>query len=102
VTIRRPPACALYPYTTLFRSTLAGYVHWRLTGRRVLGVGDASGMFPIDSTTGTYDTRMLEQFDELVGPRLPAPRVVDLLPDVLRSEERRVGKECRSRQSPSV
>jgi len=70
-----------------FLTTLAGYVHWRLTGRRVLGVGDASGMFPIDSTTGTYDTRMLEQFDELVGPRLPAPRVVDLLPDVLGAGE---------------
>ncbi len=42
-----------------FVTTLAGYVHWRLTGRKVLGVGDASGMFPIDTATHTYDERML-------------------------------------------
>ena len=38
-----------------FITTLAGYVHWRLTGRKALGVGDASGMFPIDSATKDYD-----------------------------------------------
>lgn len=38
-----------------FLTTLAGYVHWKLTGKKVLGVGDASGMFPIDSTANTYD-----------------------------------------------
>jgi len=70
-----------------FLTTLAGYVHWRLTGRRVLGVGDASGMFPIDSTRGTYDARTLEQFDELVGSRLPVARVADLLPEVLTAGE---------------
>jgi sugar (pentulose or hexulose) kinase len=66
-----------------FLTTLAGYVHWRLTGRRVLGVGDASGMFPVDSATGTYDTSMLETFDELVGARRPGPKLVELLPQVL-------------------
>ncbi|KGM16562.1 ATPase [Actinotalea fermentans ATCC 43279 = JCM 9966 = DSM 3133] len=67
-------------------TTLAGYVHQRLTGRHVLGVGDASGMFPIDPATRTYDARMLAQFDELVAERRPGPRLPhlgDLLPTVL-------------------
>lgn len=63
-------------------TTLAGYVHWRLTGRAVLGVGDASGMFPIDSSTGGYDERMLTAYDGLAAGRLSAP-VKDLLPEVL-------------------
>ena len=50
-----------------FLTTLAGYVHWRLTGRKVLGVGDASGMFPVDSATGSYDASMLASFDELTA-----------------------------------
>ncbi|MEV4776136.1 xylulokinase [Microbacterium sp. LWH12-1.2] len=65
-----------------FVTTLAGYVHWKLTGERVLGVGDASGMFPIDSATGDYDERMLTAYDALVGDRLPAP-AARLLPAVL-------------------
>lgn len=64
-------------------TTLAGYVHWRLTGRKVLGVGDASGMFPIDVATRDYDRRMLDQFDELVADRRPGLHLVDLLPQVL-------------------
>ncbi|GIE62340.1 ATPase [Actinoplanes octamycinicus] len=68
-------------------TTLAGYVHWKLTGRQVLGVGDASGMFPIDVTTGGYDTGMLAQFDELVAGRgVPAP-LASLLPAVLPAGE---------------
>ena len=43
-----------------FLTTLAGYVHWKLTGKQVLGVGDASGMFPIDPATGQYDAEMLD------------------------------------------
>ena len=46
-------------------TTLAGYVHWKLTGKKVLGVGDASGMFPIDPTTKTYEAEFLKQFDAL-------------------------------------
>ena len=46
-------------------TTLAGYVHWKLTGKKVLGVGDASGMFPIDPTTHTYETAFIEKFDAL-------------------------------------
>ncbi|MFJ2552280.1 xylulokinase [Microbacterium sp. NPDC087591] len=56
-----------------FVTTLAGYVHTQLTGERVLGVGDASGMFPIDSATTDYDAGMLEAYAALVGDRLPAP-----------------------------
>ncbi len=66
-----------------FLTTLAGYVHWRLTGRRVLGVGDASGMFPIDPTTNDYDAGLLAQYDNLVeGAALRSP-LRKLLPDVL-------------------
>ena len=66
-----------------FFTTLAGYVHWRLTGRKVLGVGDASGMFPIDSATGGYDARLLAAFDGLVADRAPGLSVAELLPEVL-------------------
>ena len=50
-----------------FFTTLAGYVHWQLTGEKVLGIGDASGMFPIDSEKGEYDKQMLAKFSELVA-----------------------------------
>lgn len=63
-------------------TTLAGLVHRRLTGRHVLGVGDASGMFPIDPATKDYDAELLARFDDLVGDRLPR-RLVELLPEVL-------------------
>jgi sugar (pentulose or hexulose) kinase len=66
-----------------FITTLAGYVHWKLTGRQALGVGDASGMFPIDSATHDYDARLLEVFDGLVLERAPGLRIADLLPEVL-------------------
>ena len=46
-----------------YMTTLAGYVHWKLTGERVVGVGDASGMFPTDGVS--YNADMLRQFDEL-------------------------------------
>ena len=46
-------------------TTLAGYVHWKLTGEKVMGVGEASGMFPIDDATGTYDAGMVAKFDAL-------------------------------------
>ncbi len=48
--------------------TLAGYIHYLLSGEKVLGVGEASGMFPIDSETGYYDEKMLDKFDELIAP----------------------------------
>ena len=64
-------------------TTLAGYVHWRLTGRRVLGVGDASGMFPVDPATRRYDARMVAQVDELLRSRGLRPSLEELLPEVL-------------------
>ena len=64
-------------------TTLAGYVHWKLTGRRVLGVGDASGMFPIDATTGGYDAGLVERYDALVRTRTDLPALADLLPEAL-------------------
>ena len=51
-----------------FVTTLAGYVHYKMTGQKVLGVGDASGMFPIDSSTGDYDRTMMAKFDKLIAP----------------------------------
>lgn len=66
-----------------FFTTLAGYVHWKLTGRKVLGVGDASGMFPIDPSTRGYDARLVERFDRLVSERAFGLRVAELLPEVL-------------------
>ncbi|MDR1744817.1 MAG: FGGY-family carbohydrate kinase [Planctomycetota bacterium] len=52
-----------------YLTTLAGYVHWKLTGEKVIGVGDASGMFPIDSETNTYDAGMTAKFGRLVGKK---------------------------------
>lgn len=64
-------------------NTLAGYVHQKLTGKTVLGVGDASGMFPIDPATGGYDQRMLAIVDPLIDARVPGLTLEKLLPDVL-------------------
>ena len=66
-----------------FLTTLAGYVHWQLTGEKVLGIGDASGIFPIDSADCDYDAAMMASFDELLaGVGMPY-RLQDLLPRVL-------------------
>ena len=67
-------------------TTLAGWVHHQLTGRHVLGIGDASGMFPIDSTTGTYVESYLDQYEALVENRVPW-RLRDVLPTVLSAGE---------------
>lgn len=64
-------------------TTLAGYVHWRLTDRQVLGVGDASGVFPIDAATGTYDEVRLTAFGSMVTARQPGLDVQAVLPQVL-------------------
>lgn len=66
-----------------FLTTLAGYVHWQLTGRKVLGIGDASGMFPIDSKTHDYDTAMMASFDQLLEQAHLPYRLRDILPQVL-------------------
>jgi sugar (pentulose or hexulose) kinase len=64
-------------------TTLAGYVHWKLTGRLLLGVGDASGMFPIDADRGTYDAGGLATVDRLLAGHRQLPPFADLLPEVL-------------------
>ncbi|MBP5401939.1 MAG: ATPase [Treponema sp.] len=68
-----------------FFTTLAGYVHWKLTGKKVLGVGDASGMFPIDIHSKNYNEKMLSQFDELIKPFNFDFKLKDLLPEVLQA-----------------
>lgn len=65
-----------------YLTTLAGYVHWKLTGEKILGVGEASGMFPIDPSTGQYYDRMLDQFDEMVSDKQFAWKIRDILPAV--------------------
>ncbi|MFZ1667486.1 MAG: FGGY family carbohydrate kinase, partial [Trichococcus flocculiformis] len=66
-----------------FFTTLAGYIHWQLTGKKVLGIGDASGMFPIDVEKKNYDERMIGQFDALVAEKGATWKLADLLPEVL-------------------
>ncbi|MDR2792555.1 MAG: FGGY-family carbohydrate kinase, partial [Treponema sp.] len=68
-----------------FMTTLAGYVHWRLTGENVTGVGDASGMFPIDSAANTYNRRMAERFNALIKGL--GRNLEDMLPRVLTAGE---------------
>ncbi len=68
-------------------TTLAGYIHWKLTGRKVLGVGDASGMFPIDIKTGNFDQRMIDRFNGLVADEGFAWKLQDILPTVLTAGE---------------
>jgi len=65
------------------QTTLAGYVHWKLTGQKVLGVGEASGMFPINSKTNDYDKRMMKLFNEQVKAKKLPWKLQDLLPKVL-------------------
>lgn len=64
-------------------TTLAGYAHWQLTGQKVVGVGEASGMFPIDSKTHDYDKGMLEKFNRVLKAQNIAWKLEDILPKVL-------------------
>ena len=66
-----------------FFTTLAGYVHWKLTGRKVLGVGDASGMFPIDPETHTWETAFIDRFNALPEVAAQPWKLEDLLPEPL-------------------
>ena len=70
-------------YKVRFFTTLSGYIHWMLTGRKVLGSGDAAGMFPMDIASKDYDGRMLDQFDDLVADKGFPWKIRDLLPTVL-------------------
>jgi len=70
-----------------FLTTLAGYIHWQLTGQKVLGIGDASGMIPIDPDTKQYDAAMVEKFDKLIEPYGFGWKLLDILPKVLLAGE---------------
>ena len=70
-----------------FQTTLAGYIHWMLTGKKVLGVGDASGMFPIDIATGKFDAKMVSQFDEAIADKGYPWKLMDIFPEVLSAGE---------------
>ncbi|NYC94848.1 sugar (pentulose or hexulose) kinase [Clostridium acetobutylicum] len=70
-----------------FLTTLAGYIHWQLTGEKVLGIGDASGMFPIDTQTHNYDKNMLETFKNLPEVKKHSLDLEKLLPKVLLAGE---------------
>lgn len=70
-----------------FLTTLAGYVHWKLTGQKVLGVGDASGVFPIDDGGGSYNAAMVKKFDGLAKTHGHSWQLEDILPGVLAAGE---------------
>ena len=70
-----------------FLTTLAGYVHWQLSGEKVLGIGDASGMFPIDEASGSYDKDMLTKFNSLERVKQYNWQLANILPHVLRAGE---------------
>ena len=70
-----------------YLTTLAGFIHWKLTGKKVLGVGDASGMFPIDTATGNYNQTMVDQFDGLDVMKEYSWKLRDILPEVLTAGE---------------
>lgn len=66
-----------------FMTTLAGYVHWQLSGEKVIGIGDASGMFPIDIEKSYYNKRMIKQFEELVADKNFGWELDNILPEPL-------------------
>lgn len=70
-----------------FMTTLEGYVHWKLTGEKVLGVGEGSGMFPIDMEIKDYDKKCLETFDKLAAPYEFPWKLEEILPKVLLAGE---------------
>ena len=70
-----------------FLTTLAGYVHFLLTGEKVIGIGDASGIFPIDPDGRCYDERMIRRFDELTGGTRFSAKLADILPKITAAGE---------------
>lgn len=70
-----------------FQTTLAGYIHWKLTGKKVLGVGEASGMFPIDIATGKFHQAMVDKFDAAVADKGFSWKLLDIFPEVLTAGE---------------
>ena len=70
-----------------YLTTLAGFVHWQITGQKVLGIGDASGMLPIDLITKNYSSEMVDKFDKLIAPKGYDWKLRDILPKVLSAGE---------------
>lgn len=68
-------------------TTLSGYIHWQLTGRKVLGIGDASGMFPINIGAKDFDEGMVQKFDELVKEKGYPWKLRQIMPEVLTAGE---------------
>lgn len=64
-------------------TTLAGYIHWKLTGVKALGIGDASGMFPIDVEKKDFNEEMIRKFDELVEEKHFPWKLRDIMPKVM-------------------
>lgn len=65
-----------------YMTTLEAYVHWKLTGRRIQGIGDAAGMFPVDPKTKDYNEEMVQKFDKLVEPYGFSWKLRDIMPEV--------------------
>ena len=86
-----------------FFTTLAGYIHWQMTGEKVIGIGDGSGMFPIDSSIKDYNEKMLDQFDELIADKNLPWKIRDILPKNLVAGEKAgvLTKEGASKLDPS-
>ncbi|GAB2546257.1 xylulokinase [Gracilibacillus alcaliphilus] len=66
-----------------FMTTLAGYVHWKLTGKKVLGVGEASGVFPIDLHTKSFNQQFIDKFNELIAPKRLPWKLNEIIPEVM-------------------
>lgn len=66
-----------------FLTTLEGYVHWMLTGKKVIGIGEAAGMFPIDSTKNCYDEKMVADFDAKIADKGYGWNLLDIFPKIL-------------------
>lgn len=66
-----------------FQTTLAGYIHWQMTGEKVVGIGEAAGMFPIDSKTRDYNQTMVDKFDAKLAEKGMPFKLRDIFPKVL-------------------
>ena len=66
-----------------YLTTLEGYVHWKLTGKKVLGIGEAAGMLPVDPETKQYSRRMVDAFNELIAPEGFPWKLEEILPEIL-------------------
>lgn len=71
-----------------FLTTLAGYVHWKLTGEKVIGIGDGSGMIPVDPSSKNYDKNMVTKFDELLKDKELSYTLEEILPKILVAGEK--------------